>query len=193
MRPECCAGVFSIRSRPPIPTADPPPPRPESLRPDSPRKRRSGAFCGKRGARAIRVGKIGQPSVFPACSPEMVCGKPGKSTRIIILLCGLLRRNRQDAADRRCPEKRGGARRCPQRRSAAAPRPAVPATFCKMKNGLSRSGKRANRLLFKPIFRSRKLNDRAKTQDGYPAVSRFGSAAPDKARSFPSFRPEPPD
>ena len=119
MRPECCAGVFSIRSRPPIP----PPPRPESLRPESPRKRRSGAFCGKRGTRAIRVGKTGQPSVFPACSPEMVCGKPGKRTRIIILLCGLSRRNRQDAADRRCPEKRGGARRCPQRRSAAAGRP----------------------------------------------------------------------
>ncbi len=96
---------------------------------------------------------------------------------------------------RRCgPALSGKARRCkalpaaPQRRGRPSRQ-----FFCKMKNGLSRSGKRANRLVCKPIFRSRKLNDRAKTQDGYPAVSRFGSAAPDKTRSFPSFRPEPPD
>ena len=76
-------------------------------------------------------------------------------------------------------------------RIAAAPRPAVPAIFFKRWNGLSRSGKRANPLFFRPICRNRILNGRAKTKNDYPAASRFGLRRRTKPVPFPSFRPEP--
>ncbi len=70
-----------------------------------------------------RIGKTGQPSVFPAHSPETDRERTRNGKRIIILSCRIMRRNRQDVPDRRCPAKPGGARRCPKRRGAAAGRP----------------------------------------------------------------------
>ena len=144
MRPGRPAGVFSVRFPPPIPFVDPwrrvaavgvASARPAIRRgtrsavgrgPNRCEKSRSGALSAKRDARAAWIGNTGQPSVFPDHSPETCRGRPGKSTRIIILPRGFLCHNRQRAPGRRCLEKRGGARRC---RKRPALRPAVPAKF----------------------------------------------------------------
>ena len=94
MRPECCAGVFSIRSRPPIP----PPPRPESLRPESAnplffppvrrkwfvenRARAQGllsfyaAFCVAIG-KTLRTGAVRKSEAVQCVARSAAAGRPG--------------------------------------------------------------------------------------------------------------------
>ncbi len=184
MRPERCAGVFSIRSRPPIPAATNPPPRGGGVRgvgarPESLKKGRSGeTFCKTRG-RSVQVRKTGQPSVFPVHSTETNREFLRKGIRNNILLCGFLRRNRQDAPDRRSPEKRGNARHCAQRRSAAAGRPGKFLRNEERSVQLRETGQ-------PPVFPARLpesdikrplKNTGKKAKDGYPVVSRSASIA----------------
>ena len=175
MRPERRAGVLSVRSQPSSPPCPQPAAgrcrgrckRPVAIRRNariSAKRPFRRIFCNTR-ARSTQVRKTGQFFVFPTCFPETDSGWSCNSTRKKSLhcnFCGTAGMALRAAAVPESQAARGFAR------SAAGRSRAVPTIFCKIWNGLSRSGKRDNILFFHHIRRNGILNDHTRIKDGFP-------------------------
>ena len=128
-----------------------------------------------KGARAVQVGKAGQPVVFPACSSKTNSERMCRKMRTIILHLRFLQPNRHGVPDRRRPRKRCGARRCPECRSAAADLSGV---FFRKTDRSVQVREPGQPPVFPAYFRNLILNDRTKTQDFCSFFPVFAAASP---------------
>ncbi len=124
----------------------------------------AGAPVGMTGkdARAVQVGKAGQPVDFPACSSKTNSERMCRAMRTIILHLRFLQPNRQGVPDRRQPRKRCGARRCPECRSGAA---GLSGVFFRKTDRSVQVREPGQPPVFPSYFRNRILNDPTKIQD----------------------------
>ena len=113
-------------------------------------------------ARAVQVGKAGQPVDFPACSSKTNSERMCRTMRTIILYLRFLQPNRQGVPDRRRPRKRCGARRCAECRSGAANLSGV---FFRKTDRSVQVREPGQPPVFPAYFRNRILNGRTKMQD----------------------------
>ena len=137
----------------------------------------AGAPVGMTGkdARAVQVGKAGQPVVFPACSSKTNSERMCRTMRTIILCLRILRPDRHGVPDRRRPRKRCGARRCPECRSAAA---GLSGVFFRKTDRSVQVREPGQPPVFPAYFRNLILNDRTKTQDFCSFFPVFAAASP---------------